>query len=334
MEEIIFNFLENLSTFSLFLFIGLSLYVLGKGADLFVDQAVKISINWGIPKLIVGATIVSLGTTIPEASVSVISALKGNPDLALGNAIGSIIANTALILGVASLVGEVPVDRRSIDRQGKLLITASLILSIISLPVFSSGGDGLISQKTGILFLLMLVYYIYSTIKWGMSEDIEDDDLDKNQQSIVKQLFILFFGIFIVVVSSNVLIPSVEIIAIRMGIPQSIIASTLVAFGTSLPELVTAITSVKKGHGELAVGNIVGANILNILLVIGLSAAVTKEGLFVPFDFYKLQIPTMLVSLGLFFYYAKNDDGKISKLEGSILILIYGVYLFMNYFTV
>lgn len=141
----------------------------------------------------------------------------------------------------------------------------------------------------------------------------------------------LVIGIALVIVSSKVLIPSVEIAAIRIGIPQSVIAATLVAFGTSLPELVTAITAVRKGHGELAVGNIIGADILNVLFVIGSAAAVTKEGLLVPTNFYKLQIPTMLIVLVAFHIFAKNKDEVITKTEGAFLSGMYFVYLILNY---
>ncbi len=333
MDNLILGFLESFPSIFLLITIGISLYVLGKGADLLVDQAVSISLKWGIPKIIVGATIVSLGTTIPESSVSVISALKGNPDMALGNAIGSIIANTALILGLASMVGRVPVDRKAIERQGGILLLSSLILAVVSMPFFGDGVNGVVSQKVGVVFIIMLIYYIHSTIKWGKSELSEDEaeEVIETKDPLLLQLIKMFFGVFVVVLSSKVLIPSVELLALRAKIPQAIIASTLVAFGTSLPELVTAITSVKKGHGDLAVGNVVGANILNILLVIGLSAAVTKEGLLMSLDFYKIQIPTMLLVLMVFFSFAKNDDGEISKKEGLLMMAIYTVYLFVNY---
>jgi len=336
MDQFIYSTLENLPVIILLISIGLSLYVLGKGADLLVDQAVSISIKWGIPKMIVGATIVSLGTTIPEVTVSVMSAIKGNPDMAMGNAVGSIIANTALILGLSSMLGHVPVDKKSIDRQGKILVGASLLLAVFSLPFFGDGVNGHISQLLGFLFVLLLVAYIISTIRWARKRGIKDDsgDVEVSDDPLVLQLVKLFIGIALVIVSSKVLIPSVEIVATRLGIPQSIIASTLVAFGTSLPELVTAVTSVRRGHGELAVGNVVGANILNILFVIGLSAAVTKEGLIVPAQFIKLHIPVMLITLAIFMLCAKSKNGEISKREGFLLMSIYVVYLILSYFLV
>lgn len=336
MDQFIYSRLENLPVFLLLISIGLSLFVLGKGADVLVDQAVNISIKWGIPKMIVGATIVSLGTTIPEVTVSVMAAIKGNPDMAMGNAVGSIIANTALILGLSSLLGNVPVDKKSINREGKILIGASILLTICSLPIFGDGTNGRISQIVGIIFVILLAIYIVSTIYLAKKSEVKDDsgDVALSDDPLILQLVKLFLGIGLVIVSSKVLLPSVEIMATRVGIPQSIIASTLVAFGTSLPELVTAVTCVRRGHGEIAVGNVVGANILNILFVVGLSAAVTQEGLTVPAQFIKLHIPVMLITLTIFMLSARSKDEKISKKEGMVLIGIYIVYLFLNYFIV
>lgn len=346
MEAVIYNYLDLLPTFALIFIICLMLYVLSKGADLLVDEAVKLSIRWGISKMIIGATIVSLGTTLPEASVSVLAALNGNPDLALGNAIGSIIADTGLIIGIAAIIGHLPVDQLVVRRQGKIQVGAGILLAVVSLP-FLSGGKGNISQWMGWLFLILLVLYIYKSIKWSKDSsiniNIENLHLENGQntaQGLSQQennntiglILKLVLGISLIITSSKILIPSVEISAIRVGIPQSVIAATLIAFGTSLPELVTAITAVRKGHGELAIGNIVGADILNVLFVVGSAAAVTQGGLDVPSNFYKLQIPTMviiLIAFRLFSMGSKNEE--ITKKEGLILLAMYLIYLILNY---
>ena len=332
MEELVYSTLNQFSTLILFAIIAISLFVLSKGADILVDQAVGLSIRWGVPKMIIGATIVSLGTTLPEVTVSVIAAINGNPDLALGNAIGSIIADTGLIIGLAALLGTLPIDKSTINRQGRLQLMSGVLLAIVSLPFFSKGPEGRITQWMGFIFIALLIVYIIATIRWGRkSSDENSSDFEGEKCPLFLQLIKLILGIVLVIVSSKILIPSVEISAIRIGIPQSVIAATLVAFGTSLPELVTAITAVRKGHGELAVGNIIGADILNVLFVIGSAAAVTKGGLLVPTDFYKLQIPTMLIILVAFRIFAKNENDAISKPEGVFLLGIYLVYLIMNY---
>ncbi|MEA4986751.1 MAG: calcium/sodium antiporter [Anaerovorax sp.] len=339
MELLIHNYLNSFSTFFLILVIVAMLYILSKGADILVEEAVSLSLHLGIPKMIIGATIVSLGTTLPEATVSVLAAINGNPDLALGNAIGSIIADTGLILGLAALIGHLPVDRLVVERQGKIQVLAGFLLAVVCLP-FLSGGTGNIRQWVGWLFLALLVAYIYISIKWTKKSNTDessekeetDDDLIEEKSPLIFQLLKLVIGIVLVIGSSKILIPAVEISAIRVGIPQSIIAATLIALGTSLPELVTAITAVRKGHGELAIGNIVGADILNVLFVVGSAAAVTSGGLDVPVNFYKLQIPTMLIIL-LFFRFFSNgkNEEEISKKEGFVLFAIYCVYVVLNF---
>src|SRR5690554_6937104 len=147
------------------------LYTLSKGADILVDEAVKLSLRWGISKMIIGATIVSLGTTLPEATVSVLAAVNGNPDLALGNAIGSIIADTGLIIGIAALLGHLPVDRIVVERQGKVQVWAGVLLAFVCLP-FLSGGNGNIGQWVGWLFLILLGIYIYTSIRWSRNDII------------------------------------------------------------------------------------------------------------------------------------------------------------------
>ncbi len=334
MDNLIYSIFEQTNTIVLVLVIIGSLYTLSKGADLFVDEAVSLSVQWGIPKLIVGATIVSLGTTIPEASVSIFSALDGNADLALGNAVGSIITNTSLILGIASLIGNLPIDKKTLYRQGSVLFFSAILLTLISLPVFNNGVTGKVFQWAGWMFLLLLVFYIFLTIIWSKSGTNIEVDLPAEDESKSKILVILKFvvGISIVILSSKILIPAVEIGALRIGVRQSVVASTLIAFGTSVPELITAISAVRKNHGEIAFGNILGANILNILFVIGSSAAISSTGLLVPRIYSQVHYPSMIIILFLVGYFAKNSKiNKISKIEGICLLCLYGVYLVLNF---
>ena len=341
MDALILSFLEKFPTIALILVIAAMLYTLSKGADILVDEAVLLSIRWGIPKIVIGATIVSLGTTLPEATVSVFAAMRGNPDLALGNAIGSIIANTGLIIGLAALIGKLPVDRVVVERQGKIKIFVGFLLAFVSLPFLSKGPGGNISQLVGFLFVGLLVLYIYFSVKWSKTKPesaptiagdiLEDEDPKDLKAPASILLFKLAVGIGLVILSSKILIPAVEISAIRVGIPQSIIAATLIAFGTSLPELVTAITAVRKGHGELAIGNIVGADILNVLFVVGSAAAVSSGGLPVPSSFYKLQIPTMLVILTAFRIFTRGENEEITTKEGVFLFALYIIYIVLSF---
>ncbi|MPW24497.1 calcium/sodium antiporter [Alkalibaculum sp. M08DMB] len=336
MDKLIYSIFEQTNTLLLLFVIIGSLFTLSKGADLFVDEAVSLSIRWGIPKLIIGATIVSLGTTLPEASVGIIAALNGNSDLALGNAVGSTITNTSFILGLAAIVGTLPIDMKTISKQGSILFLCSILLVFISLPVFYNGITGMIYQHIGWLFLLLLLLYIQYLIKSAKksNEFLSETLIEVEDSSLVIQLLKFFIGISIVILSSSLLIPAVEVGALRVGIPQSVVASTLVAFGTSLPELITAITAVRKNHGELAFGNIIGANILNILFVIGSAAAISHGGLLIPQIYYTVHYPTMLIVLFIIGYFAKNKRNKhktLTKMEGLCLLSLYGVYLVLNY---
>lgn len=331
MEEMYVHLLETLPTIVLILIAIICLAILSKSADFLVDEAVSLSIQWGIPKSIIGATIVSLGTTLPEASVSVLAAIQGNPDLALGNGVGSIIADSGLILGLAAIFGYLPINHRTLNRQGRIQIGSALLLVLLALPVFGRDNQGIIHQWMGFLLLLLLVAYIFMMVRWAKNGNETFEQLNVAKSPAVFQIAKLLFAISMVILSSKLLIPCIELTAIRFGIPQSIIAATLVAFGTSLPELTTAISAVRKGHGELAIGNIIGADILNVLFVIGAAAAVTSKGLAVDVSFYQLQFPAMIIILLAFRRFAKSKDSCINRKEGIILVSLYIVYIVLSY---
>lgn len=318
--------------------IAASLALLAWAADRLVDEAVALSERSGIPKTVIGATIVSLGTTTPEAAVSVLAAIKGSPGLALGNAVGSIICDTGLILGVSALVAPLTLDRKIVNRQGWIQLGAALAVIAASFPwlapgsVFSSGGR--LPQIAGILFLLALVAYLWQSIRWTRAQKNEvsvsghERDIGASTAAVVAKLI---GSVALVVISAQVLIPVVAEVAVRLRVPDSVIAATLVAFGTSLPELVTAVTAAKRGHGEIAVGNIVGADILNVLFVAGAAAAVTPSGLRAGEHFFVVLYPTMLVILitfriGIFFSGAVMKRGF-----GLVLLAAYLVSTLTNY---
>ncbi len=339
MEELLRTTLEGLPLVVLIAIAAFTLYTLSKGADILVDEAVALSVKWGVPKMIIGATVVSLGTTLPEAAVSVGAALQGNPDLALGNAVGSIICDTALIIGLASFVAPLTIDKSITNRQGWLQLGAGFLLVAVSVPwlhldtIFS--GNGSISQIIGFGFVALLIVYLISSVKSvkkieGLGELVGEIAENEKASSVVV-IVKLIAGTALIIISSKILIPSVAIVAVRIGIPQSIIAATLVAFGTSLPELVTAITAAKKGHGELAIGNIIGADILNVLFVVGVSASVTGKGLVVPSVFFTFQFPVMLIALAVFRTSTIIAKKAITRRYGAVLFALYVVYLVVSF---
>jgi cation:H+ antiporter len=317
--------------------IVLSLGVLGRAADWLVDEAVALSERSGIPKAVIGATVVSLGTTTPETAVSVTAAIAGSPALALGNAVGSIICDTGLILGLACLIAPLPLDREIVNRQGYIQLGAALALIAACFPwtnpgvVFSEGGR--LPQVAGFIFLGALAVYMWRSVAWSRAANMDgvvaahEKDAAAPLPLIVLKLAV---AVAIVVLSAQVLIPAVAESARRLMIPDSIIAATLVAFGTSLPELITAVTAARRGHGELAVGNVVGADILNVLFVSGAAAAVTPGGLEAAPHFFMVLFPIMVVILLVFRAGVILSAGTLRRPFGFVLLGAYGAYLLIS----
>ncbi len=332
MDEALAAWIGVLSWPLLTALIVLSIALLGKGADWLVEEAVALSRRSGLPKIIIGATIVSLGTTTPEAVVSVLSSVQGKPGLALGNAVGSIICDTGLILGLACLISPPILDPAIVNRQGWIQFAAGWLLVVASFPwlapqsVFQQGGN--LSQVLGLTFLALLLIYFWVSIRWARdtSHAEEDPSLrsnDHSERSALVLILRLTAAIFVVVAASWILIPAVSDAAKRLSVPESIVAATLVALGTSLPELVTAISAARRGHSELALGNVVGADILNVLFVAGASAAVTQEGLAAPSHFFWLYFPSMLFVLTVFRIGILTSPKRLGRPFGVGLLVTY-----------
>ena len=333
MEAWIHHIIQGLPLYALFAVIVVTLYTLGKGADWLVEEAVILSVRWGVPKVLIGATIVSLGTTTPEAAVSVLAAIKGNPDFALGNAVGSIICDTGLILGTAALIAPLPLNRRIVNRQGWLQLGAGVLLVVSCLFVGTEGRH--LPQFMGFAFLVLLIVYLWQSIRWSrdvdqdaVTEEVESAEGNSNAFFVVLKLV---FAIAVVVASSWILIPAAKETAIRLHVPQSIIAASIVALGTSLPEFVTAVTAARRGHGELAVGNVIGADILNVLFVAGVSAAVTRGGLVAASHFFFILFPTMLFILVVFRIGIFTSGDTLKRPFGIVLIAAYVAVMVVSY---
>ncbi len=336
MEEELVHFFQNQNGFFLFLEIAILLGILGKAADWLVGEAVVLSERSGLPKVVIGATVVSLGTTAPETAVSVLAALNGEPGLALGNAVGSVICDTGLILGLAALVMPLKMPRAIVNRQGWLQFAAGWLLIAACWPwgenPFEVGG--VMPQGVGFTFLVLLIGYLALSVRWAKTgsgatelEEFEGDVAAPMWYVITK----LIVAIALVVLASHILIPAIEEAALRLSVPQGIVAATLVAFGTSLPELVTAITAAKKDHGDLAIGNVIGADILNVLFVAGASAAVTPEGLTASPGMFKVTFPAMLLILLLFRVGVSFSGDRLKRPLGATLLIVYLVYLVLSF---
>jgi len=291
-----------------------------------VEEAVTLSLRWRLSRAVIGATVVSLGTTLPEAAVSVFAALRGDATIALGNAVGSIICDTGLILGLAALISPLPIDRKIVNRQGWIQLAAGVLLVVCCLPLaspvsaFNDGGN--LSRSAGWVFTGLLILYLWGTVKWFRGDD-GAAELYSDSGGTGRIVLKFALGIVLVVGSSQILIPAAKEIAVRLHVPAGIIAATLVAFGTSLPELATAIKAVRKGHGELAVGNVIGADILNVLFVAGASAAVTPGGLHAPAHFFKFLFPAMLTVLIVFRIGVATSRDTLGRPFGIVLLAVY-----------
>lgn len=338
MEQALEHLFAQLHWALLALVIVSSLAVLGRSADWLVDEAVALSERSGIPKVVIGATIVSLGTTTPEAAVSVLAAIQGAPGLALGNAVGSIICDTGLILGVACVIAPLRLSRRIVNRQGWIQLGAALSLILLSFPWSSPGAvmtnGGRLPRWAGIAYLAALAVYLWQSIRWTR-QAAGEVHLEEHEKDVGASLPVILLklvaAVALVVLSAKVLIPAVAEAAQRLRVPDSIIAATLVAFGTSLPELITAVTAARRGHGDLAVGNIVGADILNVLFVSGAAAAVTPRGLLASPHFFLVLYPIMLLILIVFRLGVVFSGEYLRRPFGYILLVSYGFYLVISY---
>jgi cation:H+ antiporter len=326
----------GLPSWGLLLVIAISIAVLSKSADWMIDGVVHLARRTGLPRIVIGATIISLGTTTPEAFVSVMAAWGGNPGLALGNGVGSIICDTGLIFGLTIIIAAVPVNRFILNRTGWVQTGAATLLVILSLVMFvlMKPDQPVLPRGVGIFFLILLVIYLYATYFWakkGSTAATVAEGADSGPiAGLSKSLLLLISGLVLVVEAARILVPCANVLAQRIGVPDDVIAATLVAFGTSLPELVTAIAAIRRGHPEITVGNIVGADVLNCLFVIGAAAA--ARPLQIESNFFMFHFPAMLVILFSFrVFITMNKDGRFKRWQGFWLFGVYLVYIALQY---
>lgn len=318
--------------------IALAIALLAWAADRAVREAVALSLRTGLPKVVIGATVVSLGTTSPEAAVSVFAAVKGYSGLALGNAVGSIICDSGLILGAAAIIAPLRLDGKLADRQGWVQFGAGVLLVACCWPLADPLGafrdGGALPKAAGFVFLALLLVYLWLSARWsrGQKGTIPDEELEEAEARKAPTLLVakLLGALLLVVLSSMILVPAVRVLAEQARVPESIVSATLVAFGTSLPELVTAVTAAFRGHGELALGNVIGADVLNVLFVAGAAAAVTSEGLHAEPHFFSLQFPAMLLILLVLRVRFSTHRGPLGRRLGVLLLLTYVAYLALN----
>ena len=300
----------------------LGFIILIKGADLFVDGASGIAGNFKVSKILIGLTIVAFGTSAPEFAVSVKSLLINSGDMVLGNVIGSNILNILLILGLSALVHPLNVKNNTVKKELPITLMITCAFAVLLSDNLFAGnivnsfprGDGLVL----ILFFGVFMYYLISM----MRNKIEDEE-DTNLPSLKKSIVLTLLGLIGIVLGSNFVVDSASELAKIIGISERMISLTIVALGTSLPELVTSVTATKKGEYDIAIGNVVGSNIFNVGVVIGIPIALL--GGINNINFSYIDITIMIISALLLFLFSFNDH-KISKKEGIIFLITFVIY--------
>ena len=239
-----------------------------KGSDFFVDGSSNIASILKIPSLIVGLTIVAFGTSAPEAAVSITSALAGSNELAVSNVIGSNLFNILLIIGLCALLNELKIGRDVLDKDMPFLVVITLILSAFILIGWN------LSRIEGVILFAILIGYLIYLIRSAKNSK-ESEKVDKAEMSVIRSIIYIVGGVAGIVIGANFVVRSASYIAITLGMSETLVGLTIVAMGTSLPELVTSLTALKKNENQIVIGNVIGSNIFNILFVLGASSAIT-----------------------------------------------------------
>lgn len=311
------------------LLINLALLLVGfvlliKGADIFVDGSSDTARKFRVPKMLIGLTIVSFGTSAPEFAVSIQSILSGKGDILLGNVVGSNILNILLILGLASLVGTLRVNTATVKKEIPVLVLITLAFAVLLSDKIFGLAENIFTRQDGIVLLLFFCIFIYYLIGMARKKDTsEDEEGNEKPVKLVKVLLMIVIGLVGIVLGSDFVVKGASEIAATFGVSQRIISLTIVALGTSLPELVTSVIATKKGEYDIAIGNIVGSNIFNIGIVAGLPVAIfggVGGGAFSYID-----IIALIVSAVTLFFFARHG-GRIGYKKGIIFLLMFVVY--------
>jgi cation:H+ antiporter len=310
------------------LYVTILLFIVGfaliiKGGDYFVGSSVAIARHARLPRLIIGTTIVSIATTSPEFIVSTTASATGQPDIAIGNAVGSAIANIGFILGFMCILRPIAVKREEFNFPSFSLLAAAVLLTLLTIPLFLSRARGFLLLAVGI-FYLIFDYFRHKRRSAGKMPVSEEEYRDPRMKTLRRAVFFFLFGLALVVGGSKLLIDSAVEIAQLLGVPPLFIGLTFIAIGTSLPELVTAITSFSKGVADLSLGNIVGAGLLNCTVITGTAAAICPLPMTRTTQLYNLPALILIVATLIVLARTRNN---LSRLDGAILFCLYAAYV-------
>ncbi len=296
--------------------------ILIKGADIFVDGASSLAGNFKISKMVIGLTIVAFGTSAPEFAVSIKSILSGSGDIVLGNVIGSNILNILLILGVSSMLHFLNVKSNTVKKELPITILITTLLGVLlSDKLINHTSENAFTRSDGIAVLLFFCVFIYYLV--SMMRKKTEETSDTEYFKLPKAIIFTILGILAIIFGSNFVVDSASYLAASFGVSEKMIALTVIALGTSLPELVTSVTATRKGEYDIAIGNVVGSNIFNIGMVLGIPTAIFGSINNITFNYIDLVV--MIISAILLFIFSANDH-KIGKKEGIIFLLIFVAY--------
>jgi len=312
----------------LFLIIGLAIILVG--AHLLVGGASSLAKRFNIPDLVIGLTIVSIGTSTPELVISILSALKGNTDIAIGNIVGSNIVNILFILGVSAIVYPLTVQSNTQYKEIPLAVLAVVLIGIMGNDIFlDNGTTNVVSRIDGIVLLCFFVIFMYYTFQIAGNDDITGDEIKK--QPLWKSTLFIVGGVLGLYFGGQLFVDGAILIARYFGLSDSLIGLTIVAIGTSLPELATSVVAAYKKNSDIAVGNVVGSNIINVFLILGITATISPLPLNKSsnIDISVAILASVMLFMSTFVLHIK----KISRSEGYIFVIayiVYVVYLIVN----
>ena len=297
--------------------VGLVLII--KGGDWFVDSAVFIANLTGIPKFIIGATIVSVATTLPELTVSVTGVINGELDLAVGNAVGSVTANIGLIMGISLVCMPAVIKRSQFWIKGTLMSAAALLLWVLC-------KDGTLHMLPSFALFVLLAVYVWDNIRDAKNDVGSDEREIVDKKDLPKQIVMFIIGIAAIVVGSKLLIEYGSEIALLLGVPSAIIGVTMVAIGTSLPELITTLTAIRKKESSMSIGNVVGANIIDLAMILPICSVISDGKLTIAEQSYALDMP-MCFAMTLIAVLPPLIKGKLYRWQGILILALYAVYV-------
>jgi len=307
----------------IFLLVGFGLLI--KGADLFVDGSSNIARLLRVPPILIGLTIVAFGTSSPEATVSILAALQGNAEVSLGNVVGSNVFNITLVVGVAAFLYPLMVESETTKKEIPFTLLASGALLVLISDIKLQGlSDNLLTRSDGIIFLLFLSIFMYYVIEVGLKsrKDSKEEPIPSNIKW-GKNIGLTLAGLAAIIFGGDLVVDSGTSIALDLGMSKTLVGLTIIAIGTSLPELVTSISAALKKESGIALGNVVGSNVFNILFVLGASAVVTP----LPVNGKIFTDVMIMIALSLLLLLFSRTHYKIGKREGFILMTAYIIYL-------